>query len=414
MTEKEFRTWAPSAPMGWNSWDCFGASVTEGEVKANADYLAKHLKQFGYEYIIVDIQWYEPQANSSVYHQFADLAMDDQGRLIPATNRFPSAAEGHGFGPLAQYVHDLGLKFGIHIMRGIPRQAVAQNVTTAGGYSARDIAANNICPWNSDMYGLDMSKPGAQAYYDSLMDLYASWGVDFIKCDDIADSKLYGMHRPEIAALRSAIDKTGRPIVLSLSPGPADINYGAFLQEHANMWRLTDDFWDTWRQLKGMFPVAAKWAPMVRAGNWPDPDMLPLGAIRQRSVDGGTKLPHTRFTVPEQKTMLTLWSLLRAPFFLGGDLPQTGAELALITNQDVLGMRHDITEAHEEAATDTLVTWQAQSAAHHYTAYFNIGEEKITVQSPAAPASELWDGTALTPDQPLTVPAHGVVLIEQQ
>ncbi|GEK06443.1 glycoside hydrolase family 27 protein [Schleiferilactobacillus harbinensis] len=411
MAEKAFRTWAPTAPMGWNSWDCFGASVTEAEVKANADYLANHLKQSGYEYVVVDIQWYEPHADSSVYHAFADLAMDDRGRLVPAANRFPSAANGQGFGPLAQYVHDLGLKFGIHIMRGIPRQAVAQNVTTAGGYHAGDIAANNICPWNSDMYGLDMTKPGAQEYYDSLLALYASWGVDFIKCDDIAESTLYGMHRAEIHALRQAIDKTGREIVLSLSPGPANINYGYFLQENANMWRLTDDFWDTWRQLKGMFPVAAKWAPMVRPGTWPDLDMLPLGAIRQRSVDGGTKLPHTRFTTDEQKTMLTLWALLRAPFFLGGDLPQTGDELSLITNQAVLAMRQEITDAHEEQATDMIVSWQAQSAVHRYFAFFNISDEDQQVSAPTEQCTELWQGTRLDPSRDITVPAHGVVLL---
>ena len=110
--------------MGWNSWDCYGPCVREEEVKANADYMAEHLKSHGWQYIVVDIQWYEPNARAQGYNNFAPLEMDSWGRLIPAVNRFPSAADGNGFKPLADYVHNKGLKFGIHMMRGIPRQAV--------------------------------------------------------------------------------------------------------------------------------------------------------------------------------------------------------------------------------------------------------------------------------------------------
>lgn len=406
-----FRQWAPHAPMGWNSWDCFGASVTEAEVRANADYVAGRLKPFGYEYIVVDIQWYEPQANSWAYHQFTDLAMDDECRLIPAASRFPSATEGAGFAPLAAYVHQLGLKFGIHLMRGIPRQAVHQNRTFAGGrYAARDVAANNICPWNSDMYGLDMTKPGAQVYYDQLMALYASWGVDFLKVDDICDSRLYGMLQPEIQAIRRAIDQTGRPMVLSLSPGPADIEKGAFLQQNVNMWRLTDDFWDTWDQLKAMFPVVAKWAPFVREGNWPDPDMLPLGAIRQRAREKDPTQPRSRFTKAESQTMLTLWSLLRAPLFLGGDLTHGGEEEALFTNPALLTMRQTLQDAWQEAADDTTVVWRGISADQHYLAVFNLTDKATALaanlQLPAA-ARSVWQPAA---GAKALIPAHGVGL----
>ncbi|WP_262316177.1 glycoside hydrolase family 27 protein [Lacticaseibacillus parakribbianus] len=386
----DFRQWAPHAPMGWNSWDCFGASVTEAEVRANADYMAAHLRPFGYNYVVVDIQWSEPNADGWAYHPFTALTMDDQCRLIPAPNRFPSATTG-GFTALAAYVHGLGLKFGIHMMRGIPRQAVHRDLTFGNGrYRARDVAANNICRWNSDMYGLDMTQPGAQAYYDSVIALYASWGVDFIKCDDIADSTLYGMLKPEIMALRAAIDKTGRPMVLSLSPGPADINEGAFLQQNANMWRLTDDFWDTWPQLAGMFPVAAKWAPFVRPGSWPDPDMLPLGAILQRQ--GG---PRSRFTTAEAQTMLTLWSLLQAPLFLGGDLTHSGPEEALYTNPKLLAMRQDLKGAWQQSADAARVTWQGQGTAKAYTAVFNLLD--VAVPLPAAIGEPLWAGDAIAP-----------------
>lgn len=106
--------------MGWNSWDCYGASVTEQEVRANGIYMAEHLLTYGWEYIVVDIQWYEPHAKSNIYNEHAVLVMDTYGRLQPAENRFPSARGGEGFRPLARYIHSLGLKFGIHILRGIP------------------------------------------------------------------------------------------------------------------------------------------------------------------------------------------------------------------------------------------------------------------------------------------------------
>ena len=108
-------------PMGWNSWDCYGAAVTEETVRANADYMAKYLKQYGWEYVVVDIQWYQPTAQTHAYEPFSDVVMDAYGRLLPAENRFPSAANGQGFKPLADYIHSLGLKFGIHIVRGLPR-----------------------------------------------------------------------------------------------------------------------------------------------------------------------------------------------------------------------------------------------------------------------------------------------------
>ena len=242
---------APTPPMGWNSWDCYGASVTEQELRQNINYMAEHLKDHGWEYIVCDIQWYEPTADSSHYHKFADLCMDEYGRLIPAPNRFPSAANGKGFKEIADYTHSKGLKFGIHIMRGIPRQAVAQNVKIKdSNYTAREVAhPSSICCWNTDMYGLDTTKPGAQEYYDSILELYASWGVDFIKVDDICvkygrpgDESTLEYGGDEIEMLRNAIDKCGRPIVLSLSPGPAMVEQAEHLCEHANMWRITNDY----------------------------------------------------------------------------------------------------------------------------------------------------------------------------
>src|SRR5215467_9470920 len=202
---------APTPPMGWNSWDSYGTTVTEAQVKANADVMARDLASHGWQYIVVDIQWYEPNAQGHDYAPGAKLAMDQYGRLLPAVNRFPSSANGHGFKPLADYVHNKGLKFGIHIMRGIPRQAVEQNTPIKGTqYHAADIAdKDNPCEWNPDMWGVDTTKPGSQTYYDSIAELYASWGVDFIKADDMG-SHLY--QPVEIKALALAIRKSGRPM----------------------------------------------------------------------------------------------------------------------------------------------------------------------------------------------------------
>lgn len=381
---EKFRQFAKIPPKGWNSWDGYGASVREDEVKRNADYMSRHLKQFGWQYITVDIQWYEPTADSSKYHNFAPLVMDEYSRLLPDPKRFPSAKNGNGFKPLADYIHGLGLKFGIHIMRGIPRQAVHTDARIKGAdKTAKDIALNNICPWNSDMYGVNVDMPEGQGYYDSLMELYASWGVDFIKCDDIANSVIYnGTHKKEVEALRKAIDKTGRDMVLSLSPGPAPVENGAFFQRNANMWRITDDFWDEWPLLLNMFDRAEKWSAMSRPGNRPDCDMLPLGHIGIRSVDGPGGNRQTRFTQSEQKTMMTLWTMMQSPLIMGGELPDLDEwTTGLLTNQELLKMDNQITEKYQTHRDAKVITWHAESPENQYNAIFNISNVGLRLTS---------------------------------
>ncbi|MDE5051098.1 glycoside hydrolase family 27 protein [Niallia taxi] len=375
---------AQTPPLGWNSWDCYGASVTEEEVKGNAEYMAKHLKDFGWQYIVVDIQWYEPGANSSQYRPFVELEMDEYSRLIPAVNRFPSSAEGKGFKPLSDYVHSLGLKFGIHIMRGIPRQAVHQNTGILDSdHTARDIAhPNSICPWNTDMYGVDANTSGAETYYNSLFKLYAEWGVDYIKVDDIAASKLYTTHVDEIKLIRKAIDNCGRDMVLSLSPGPAPLEFADVLQDNANMWRMTDDYWDQWQLLYDMFERCEKWSGLSGPGYWPDCDMLPLGHIGIRSVDGGGADRWTRFTKEEQVTMLTLWSVFRSPLMFGGELRDNDSwTLSLLTNEDILELNQNGTDSRLIFRNGDKVAWTAKGPDNTvYVALFNIGEAECEVE----------------------------------
>lgn len=410
---------AKTSPMGWNSWDCYGPSVDENTVRANAEYMAKNLKQFGWEYIVVDIQWSQPTASSHEYEPFADLCMDEYGRLIPAENRFPSSAGGKGFAPLAEYVHSLGLKFGIHIMRGIPRQAVHKNVKIKGtDKTARQIASSyRICQWNPDMYGVDVGKDGAKAYYDSIFELYASWGVDFIKCDDICREMNHA--EEELIMLSDSMKNCGRDMVLSLSPGPAILEKAELYKQTAHMWRITDDFWDKWELLYAMFERAEKWCTHTGAGNWPDADMLPVGAILQNY----NKDNRTQFTQDEQYTMLTLWSIFRSPLMIGGEMTaMDDFTYNLLTNQGILGMHKDARHAHQvwrkEIDGIEHVLWVAACAkGGFYLAVFNAGEADSEIEinledveiDGSVTGNELWSNEAVTADGKLCVklPRHG-------
>ena len=394
---------SPTPPMGWNSWDAFGTTVREGEVKANVGAMASGLKQFGWQYIVIDIQWYEPNARAHGYRPGAHLAMDANGRLIPASNRFPSSANGQGFKPLADYAHSKGLKFGIHILRGIPRQAVAENVPILGArVHAADIADKaDICRWNTDMYGVDMSKPGAQAYYDSIVALYAKWGVDFIKADDM--SRPY--HKDEIAALHKAILKSGRPIVLSLSPGPAPLDEVEHLRANAQMWRIADDLWDNWKSVKAMYFRTESWAPLVERGHWPDADMLPLGHIGIRAERGNDRL--SLLSHDDQQTLMTLWSIFRSPLMFGGDLatldPYTRS---LLTNADLIAVNQHSKDNKIAYSGGDLRVWTAQSTrgSKKYVAVFNLGDsaarvhldwKQVEINSTPAAVHDIWSGKSV-------------------
>ena len=409
-----------TSPMGWNSWDCYGAAVTEDIVRKNAEFMAKNLKQYGWEYVVVDIQWSAPNARSHEYDPFTELCMDEYSRLIPAENRFPSSAGGKGFAPLAEYVHSLGLKFGIHIMRGIPRQAVHRNTKIKGtDKTAREIAKTaSICAWNTDMYGVDPEKEGARAYYDSIFELYASWGVDFIKCDDIARELPH--EEAELVMLSESLRSCGRDMVLSLSPGAALLEKAELYKQVSDMWRITDDFWDKWELLYAMFERAEKWCTHSGAGHWPDADMLPIGPILQ-DYDAANR---TKFTENEQITMLTLWSIFRSPLMIGGEM--TGFDeftMSLLTNEEILKMHKNARHSHQvwrrEINGSEYILWTAANAeGGGYFALFNAGEKNGTVKLDLADleaadkldCTELWSGEKAVFDgfAEISVPSHGV------
>lgn len=399
---QNFHNWAATPPMGWNSWDCFGPTVTEAEVKANADYMARHLKSYGWNYIVVDIRWYVANDKAHGYNETnPEFTMDEYGRFLPAVNRFPSAAGGKGFKPLADYIHSKGLKFGIHIMRGVPVEAVKKNVPIKGTkLRVKDIyAEKDQCLWLRDMYTVLPEKPGAQAYYNSLFEMYASWGLDFVKVDDLS-SPIY--FAGEVEMIRKAIDRTGRKIVLSTSPGETPLAHAGHVQQYANMWRTVGDFWDNWKQLKEHFEVFERWNKWRTAGAFPDGDMLPLGRIGIRAERGEPRM--ARFTRDEQYTLMTLWAIFKSPLMFGGNLPDNDPfTLSLLTNKQVLRVLNKSTGNRPLFRDQDKAAWTAAEPGIKYLALFNISEEQrkvpvalkdIGVGVPGV-ITDLWTGKVL-------------------
>ena len=409
---------APTPPMGWNSWNSFATTITEEQARANARIMADKLLPSGYDVFTVDIQWYEPNANSYEYRKDAELTMDRYGRLLPAPNRFPSAGDGSGFTALAAEVHRLGMKFGIHLMRGIPRQAVRLNTPVLGtGVRARDIAdTSSTCGWNGDMFGVDMRRPGAQAYYDSVFALYASWGVDFIKMDDM--SRPYENNWREVEAAHKAIRASGRPMTLSLSPGEMDLRWALHVPHYAQMWRISDDFWDEWPQLLAQFQRLENWNPHMRANAWPDADMLPLGRLALGERD-------SRLSATEQQTLMSLWSIARSPLIMGGDLRHLdAATLALLTNREVIAINQHSSENRPHRAGEGERIWSARGAGNaHYLALFNTGDKpkeigfdlsRLNLGDRRVAVRDLWRGAdegRASAALVRTVPAHGSCLL---
>jgi hypothetical protein len=363
--------------------------------------------------VVIDADWFVsnpvPEGNSKEFQ----YVMDDYGRYLPAISRFPSAGGEAGFRPLAEYVHSLGLKFGIHILRGIPKQAVTKNLAIEGSsYHSVDAAdVSDICPWNFDNYGVDPTKPAGQAYYDSIARLYASWQVDLIKVDCISSHPYKG---DEIRMLRDALDKTNQPIVLSLSPGPAPRDKVDEMRKYAEMWRISDDIWDIWHSgvdypqgVGDQFANAAKWAGVSESGHWPDADMLPVGYLGP--APGWGKPRQTRLTHDEQRTLLTLWSMFRSPLMVGGNLKVSDDwTINLLTNAEVIEVDQHSKESHPVITSEETVVWLSRPALGdgYYLAVFNISTRIAKLQyewkafglrSAKYKARDLWEHKDVRP-----------------
>jgi hypothetical protein len=418
---------APKPPMGWNSWDNFGLDITEAEFKGQVDYVASHLKQFGYAYMVIDAGWYAPNISAKTGDPYNTgtttryvTNVDAYGRWIPAANRFPSAADG-SFSSLAAYVHGKGLKFGLHIQRGIPWTAIERNTPIKGTtLHAQDIAnPADACQWWDATLGVDMSKKGAQEYYDSCYELYASWGVDFVKVDDM--SRPY--HADEITAVRLALEKTGRSMVFSLSPGSTPIEARYHVQNNSDMWRISDDFWDTWPQLKSQFPLAQRWMRFKKEGHWPDLDMLPVGTVGTRSNNSGGGR-RSRFSNDELRTMMTLWCMFRSPLILGGDVTDlSDFEYGLITNRELIDIDQNSSNCRQVSSDGSSIIYFAEQPTKHriYVALFNVSDGSRQIACSWGQAGiagqfrvrEIWSGRDLGicgGEISAEVDAHGTAL----
>ncbi|MBQ9175357.1 MAG: NPCBM/NEW2 domain-containing protein [Bacteroidaceae bacterium] len=381
-----FRTWAMTPPMGWNSWDCYYSSVTENEVMQNAQYLVDNdLVRHGWEYVVIDIRWYcnHPSLGGGWYNQNGtqDYVLDEYGRYLPSPTRFPSCmvdGVNRGFKPLADKLHSMGLKLGIHLMRGVPKVVVGSKYKLKSSEGTPWTSVYNgttsPCGWLGDNLRVRDNQYG-QLYYNSIMDLYAEWGVDFLKIDDLSRP----FYTDEIRMIRRAIDQTGRPIVLSLSPGKTQFQYADACLQYANMWRMMDDLWDNWSAIDAVFPEADFWSQVSRPGNYADCDMLPLGHIAATIADpgytNGDAGHWTNLTQNEQLTMMTLWGICHSPLFFGGEMTKNDAfTLSLLTNEEYHQMHKYGVDAHQVMADDDngRVVWTSTDpqTGNRYLALF--------------------------------------------
>ncbi|HTV04298.1 MAG TPA: glycoside hydrolase family 27 protein [Acidobacteriaceae bacterium] len=428
---------AATPPMGWNSWDSYGLTVTESQFRANVEWLHEHLQPYGWKYVVIDEGWYlaHPEDSSD-----PGYTLSAKGLYLPAIDRFPSAGREDGFKPLADYVHSLGLKFSIHIIRGIPRGAVEKNLPIAGSpfHAAEAADRSDRCGWNQDNYGVRDNAAG-QAYYDSVMQLYASWGVDFVKVDCISSP----YKAASIRMIDKAIAKTGRPMVLSLSPGPTPLVDANQVARSAQMWRISNDFWDLWtaqndehgfpQNLKDQFALLAAWEPYAGPGHWPDGDMLPIGYLGPHPGWGEPR--QSRLSLTEVRTLITLWSIARSPLILGANLTRMDpATEALLTNIEVLDVDQHTTDNHAIQQTgqatnphaNDIVFWIAREEDDTILAVFNRTDRAVRINLPPWPklgsqfgldrssylVQDLWLRKNIGRRMSLSVmlPAHGAAL----
>jgi alpha-galactosidase len=419
---------APTPPMGWNSWDSYGLTINESQFRANMLVMAAQLKEFGWQYVVVDEGWYLENPEIASMPEKLRYTVNAKGQYEPALNRFPSSKDGAGFKPLSDAVHQDGLKFGIHIIRGIPKQTVLANTPIGRTKYRAGLAADTTdkCPWNPDNFGVKANAAG-QAWYDALMKQYAGWGVDYVKVDCIAS---HPYKEAEIQMIHKAIGRSGRAMVLSLSPGPTALENAVEVGKNAQLWRISDDVWDRWEKgkewsqsLKGQFPVIASWAKYARPGNWPDADMLPIGQLAPTPGDG--KARASRLTEDEQRTMITLWAMARSPLFIGGNLTEMDdAMKSLLTDPGVIEVDQHSMDGHLLGQDGDVVAWAAVSVNRDksYLALFNIGDAPVHVDKTLAEygfveraqynVRDLWMRKEMGPVNALTVdlPAHGSVM----
>lgn len=418
----------PFPPLGWNSYDSYGIYLTEEDALANLDAFVKKLKPHGYEYFCIDACWYaEGDFRMEKTKRFMNV--DEFGRFVESPKIFP-----HGLKYLADKCHENGVKFGIHIMRGLPAKAVELNTPVKGHPTARarDIVdLNNGCTWSYYTRGIDMTKPGAQEYYDSVIERLAEIGVDLIKADDIVD------YPAEVEAVGKAIENVKRPIVLSLSPGnePFEGNWSV-LSKYGNMLRITGDIWDRDSDIAIGFERWGQWEHFGSNECWLDLDMIPFGAM-QVHVPEDTPPPEypvlgcrrqSNVSPTGKLVMMTQRALAASPLIFGGAVHLSNeGDIRLITDKDML-------ECNRNGVTGKRIFWQRHidvrralkkgDERHGWLGIFNRQciDREITLTpseigfGDSFPSSmfSIWDKKELTPANgrlTMSIKADGVVFV---
>lgn len=424
---------AQTPPMGWNSFDSYGVYLPEEEAYRNVDAMVKLLKQHGYEYFVVDNGWFgeyklRPGTRYPAEKHASDVNINEYGLLQPSKTYFPG-----GIKKLADYVHSKGLKFGIHIMRGIPRKSVEQNTPIKGTrYHAADIAdKTNTCSWCLYNYGVDMDKPGAQEFYNSWINQLADWGVDFIKADDIVPFPR------EVEAVSKAISQCGRPIVFSLSPGDRVKDEDLPKLYLGNMLRVTSDIWDDEEGINQSFKAWKRWQGHSKPGFWIDMDMIPFGKLQLMSppLDGSEKKSgkqialagkgHTRnskLTKDQMYTFITMRALAASPLMMGGALTELdGFSLSLLTNVEMIACNQNGVMGKIIHDNDGIIIAKTpqRNSNKGWIGIFNRSDHEITltispklIQLPeTAKYENIWEKSNFTTEKPAIIPAQGVIFL---
>jgi len=391
---------AQKPPMGWNSFDSYGVYLYDQVANRLVEKMAEVYKPFGYEYFVIDAGWFGefelyPGTMIAKEKHAEKVNINEYGILQPSHCYFPN-----GFRELIDKTHRLGLKFGLHLMRGISREAVRRNTIVKGtNYRAQDIAdTTSICTWCLQNWGVNMDKPGAQAYYDSIIEELANWGVDFIKYDDIVPFP------KEVEAVSKAIAKCGRPIVLSLSPGGSvDINAIDFFRK-GNMLRVTNDVWDVQKDINVCFASWRKWQGKEQPGFWIDMDMIPFGQLQLMSPSPETLakiVPGKSVAKPESKTsalyagkgftrrcalnknqmftFITMRALAASPLMIGGDLlTMDDFAIRLLTDKEMIECNQNGVMGHLIYEKDGVEIWNTpkEKSNNGWIGIFNRNQEK--------------------------------------
>ena len=432
---------APTPPMGWDSFGAYGFSIDEAQFRANAAVLAG-IQQFGWKYAILAPGWYmgNPAGRSLAERKFQ---LNAAGVPVPDPVRFPSSTGGVGLRPLGNWLHQQGLKFGLHVVSGIPRDAVRANLPVAGtGFHAAEAADTSAtCPGDDSTYGVADNAAG-QAFLNSMFRLYAGWGVDLVRVDCIGGEPYNSTAIKQIA---HAIQSSGRPIVLSLSSGAAPLDRAAEIQESAQLWQIVPAHTDVWEAAPGSAPgslagvrpafdLFPKWFTYSGPDAWPDAGMLTGGWLEPNPANG--KARQSGLSADEERSELAFWAIVRSPLILGANLTRLDdTTRALVSNQDLLFMNQSVTYSRPldtaafGAGLDKVRVWRAtfESAGvrgyAEYYGFFNLDDRPATIHATWSQlgldnakhsGQNLWDdsSTKLAKDLTVTLPAHGSAIFK--